>query len=86
MYVRHYGHPKPAAHLGQYFKSFMVANARKRSDAGSVGFAIAGLEGEGQLEPFGDFFETLAYHERVVMVLYHTRTGNQEEIAGLCIF
>ena len=64
---------------------YVLEDAGEGGDAGAVGLAVGGLEGEGDGEARGDLHQALADLEGVFVVLYHTRTGNQNEIAGLCV-
>ena len=84
--VGHHGDIVFLADGAQDLEALAVADAGEGADAGAVGLAVAGFEGEGNLQAVGDGHQAFAHLEGVFVVLYHTRTGNQEEIAGLCVF
>ena len=67
------------------FQSLAVTDTCERIDTGAVGLAIGGFERVGNVEPLGDGHQPLGDKERALVVLYHTGTGNQKEVAGLCI-
>ena len=85
VYVGNHGHAVALPHLAQQAQGLEVADAREGGDGRAVGLAVAGLEEERYAQAFGDGLKLLAHHEGVLVVLNNTRTGNQEEIAGLCV-
>ena len=83
--IGHHRHVETLSHLAQELKPLMVAYTSERVDTRAIGLAITGLECKRDMQTVGNLFQPFADHERIFMVLYHTRTGNQEEIAGLSV-
>ena len=64
----------------QDFQPFEVADAGKRVEPRTVGFAIGGLESVGNLKPLGDGHQLFGYDKGGTVVLYDAGTRNEKEI------
>ena len=85
MDVGNHGDAVFLAYGAENFKTGLVADAGEGVDTGTVGFAVGGLEGVGQMEALSDGREAFGDKEGTCFVLDNTGTGNQKEIAGLGI-